>query len=329
MWVVNITNQVPNLLTGSVLEPDAAGWYSSVVTHARRVLVFVKRAERPELAATHGAHGGRGEDPLARGFREAQLAHEKALERLRLILDELAVEAHYVSLPDQVDASGYDLVVALGGDGTVLHASHQIGSTPVLAINSAPQFSVGFLTATTMQRASSMLDHALAGELKTTKLQRMAIDIEGRRAYARVLNDVLFSHECPASTARYLLVLGNVEEKQMSSGIWIGTAAGSTAAIRSAGGRVMPPGSKRLQFVVREPYHKEGKRFELVKGFVPLGEKLRVRNIMDEARIYIDGPHVVLPVRLGEKVEFSLSDEPLHLLGFRRRGRRRAKPKRW
>jgi len=38
---------------------------------------------------------------------------------------------------------------------------------------------------------------------------------------------------------------------------------------------------------------------------------------MDAARLYVDGPHVVVPVRLGETVELGLSDEPLALLGFR------------
>lgn len=291
------------------------------------MLVFVKRAVRRRLYSGHNGRGPGDEDPVARQFRESLEAHERALGALRTILDDLEVSPRFVSLTEAVDATGYDLVVALGGDGTVLHASHQIGRTPVLAINSAPQHSVGYLTATTIDRARAMIQAALQGALPTTRLHRMAVDIEGRRVYGRVLNDVLFSHECPASSARYILRLGDLEEKQMSSGIWIGTAAGSTAAIRSAGGRVLPPGSKRLQFIVREPYGMDGRRrYALVKGFVPPGRKLKLRNFMDEARIYIDGPHVVLPVSLGETVEFSLSDEPLHLLGFRRRGRRRVKP---
>lgn len=285
--------------------------------------MFVKQAVRPRLAAYRRPESGSDEDPVAKTFRQAQEAHEHAMARLRDVLDELDVSARFVSLSDQVDASGHDLIIALGGDGTVLHASHQIGRTPVLAINSAPQHSVGYLTATTIITAATVIEQALSRELAVTRLQRMAVDIEGERVYSRVLNDVLFSHECPASTARYLIRLGDVEEKQMSSGLWIGTAAGSTAAIRSAGGQVMPPQSRRLQYVVREPYRMEGRRFMLVRGMVPPQERLVLRNITDSARLYVDGPHVVLPVKLGQTVEFYLSEEPLRLLGFRRRGSRR------
>jgi NAD+ kinase len=261
------------------------------------------------------------DDPVALRFRQAREAHDAARNDLTRILEELGLRARFVGLTDPVDASGYDLVLALGGDGTVLHASHQIGETPVLAINSAPDHSVGYLTAATIDTARDMIGQALSGDLPVTRLNRMAIDIEGRRGYSRVLNDVLFSHECPASTARYVIRTGDEEERQMSSGIWVSTAAGSTAAIRSAGGGVMPPNSRRLQFVVREAYRKDGSRFRLVKGFIAPGERLSVRSIIDSARLYIDGPHEMLPLKLGQTVEFYQSEEPLSLLAFRRNGK--------
>lgn len=283
-----------------------------------RVLVFQKEAARRRVI-----HQGRvvispDADPLARRLDEARRTHKTAMARLRRLLDDLGVSADFVYLTDRVDARGYDLVMALGGDGTVLHASHQIGETPVLGINSAPGHSVGFLTATTIDQAAELLERALSGRLEVTTLQRMAVDIDGRQVYGRVLNDVLFSHECPASTARYILRLGDVEEEQMSSGLWAGPAAGSTAAMRASGGRVLPPRSRKLQFIVREPYRRNGSSYRLTRGLVPPGERLVIRNVTDSARMYVDGPHVVLPVQLGETVVLRLSDEPLHLLGFSR-----------
>lgn len=240
------------------------------------------------------------------------------MEKLERLLERFGATSKAVFLSDQVDTSGYDLVIALGGDGTVLHASHQIGTTPVLAINSAPKYSVGFLSATSIDDVEPVLEKAFAGKLSSTKLQRMAVDIDGKRVYGRVLNDVLFSHECPASTSRYIIELGGIAEEQLSSGIWVGPAAGSTAAQRAAGGQCLPPGSKKIQFIVREPYSRTGGRYGLVKKLVPPGEKLRLRNLMDTARLYVDGPHVVIPAQLGELIELHLSEEPLRLLGFRR-----------
>ena len=263
------------------------------------------------------AEGDTTEDPLAKKLGQARDAHRSAMGKLERVLRRLELDATSVFLDERVVAEGYDLVIALGGDGTVLHASHQIGETPVLAINSAPQFSVGFLTSANIDDVGEAVTAAIEGRLSITKLQRMAMDIDGKRVYGRVLNDVLFSHACPASTARYLIRLDDIEEEQMSSGIWLGPAAGSTAAQRSAGGKVLPPRSRKLQFIVREPYSHSGTRYQLVKKLVPPGHRLTLRSIMDAARLYIDGPHVEVPLKLGQVVEFYLSEEPLRLLGFR------------
>lgn len=285
---------------------------SRAVARRPRVLVFHKRPASPRLRA--GAAGR----PVVAGFREARRDHETALVELEAILARLPIDARYVPLPTRVRGAAPDLVIALGGDGTVLHASHQIGETPVLAINSSPRHSVGYLTATDIRGAEAMIARALEGGLEETRLQRMAVEVDGKRAYSRVLNDALFSHVCPASTARYDLGLGGAHESQMSSGIWVGTAAGSTAALKAAGGRILPPRSRKLQFVVREPYLRHGVPYALTRGLVPPGERLEIRSHMDEARLYVDGPHIDLRVRLGQTVALTLSDEPLLLLGFHR-----------
>ena len=86
--------------------------------------------------------------------------------------------------------------------------------------------------------------------LHPTPVTRLAIDLEGRRLQP-ALNDVLVAHVQPAATSRYRLTLGRRSEEHRSSGLWVATAAGSTAGIRSAGGRPMPLTSRRIQFRAR------------------------------------------------------------------------------
>jgi NAD+ kinase len=128
---------------------------------------------------------------------------------------------------------------------------------------------------------------------------------------------VLFCHECPAATTRYLLKRGDLEESQMSSGLWAGPAAGSTAAVRSAGGRVLPIGSQKLQFVVREPYHRGDARLQLQKGVLAADEELTLVSLIREGQLYFDGANRVQAVDIGSEVTFSRSPETLHLLGLR------------
>ena len=105
----------------------------------------------------------------------------------------------------------------------------------------------------------------------------------------------------------------------MSSGVWVGPAAGSTAALRSAGGKVLPIGSQKLQFVVREPYRGLGDRYELVKGMIAPGDALEITSRMTKGRIFLDGTQKVHAVHIGDRIRVTLSDEPLTLLGLKRR----------
>jgi NAD+ kinase len=145
----------------------------------------------------------------------------------------------------------------------------------------------------------------------------MKVSVNGRVRSSRVLNDALFAHVSPAATSRYVLEVGGRSEEQRSSGFWIGPAAGSTAAQLSAGGRVMPFSSRRLQLVVREPYVPEGKPYRITRRLVAPGERVIARSNMDEAGLWLDGPHRQVPVRLGDVLEFSASDKPLEVLGIR------------
>jgi NAD+ kinase len=154
----------------------------------------------------------------------------------------------------------------------------------------------------------------------------MQVELNGVVVSRRVLNDALFCHEVPAATSRYILTVrpdGSdrkpaYEEEQKSSGLWIGPAAGSTAAQRSAGGRILPLASHRIQYVVREAYTPLGKPLSLSRGTVDDGGSIVLRSKMRQAKLFLDGPHVVHEVGLGDVVTLCRSDEALTVLGLSR-----------
>ena len=190
------------------------------------------------------------------GLLHEHEVHQASLHRAKQALRDLGARAVLRYRPEPMPEEGaWDMIVTLGGDGTLLWASHLAdSSTPMLAINSAPDTSVGYFCAGNGNNVAEVLAAALDGTLKSTRLSRMRVDVEDKLISTRVLNDLLYCHESPAATSRYILSFGGDQERQMSSGVWVGPAAGSTAAIRSAGGTVLPIGSQKIQFVVREPY---------------------------------------------------------------------------
>ncbi len=211
----------------------------------------------------------------------------------------------------------YDLVVTVGGDGTMLYASHGVGSTPMLAINSAPSFSVGFFCGNRKEGSIlKTLRAAFRGKLPRATLTRMQVQLNDEVVHHRVLNDALYCHQTPAATSRYILEYEGMVENHKSSGFWIGPAAGSTAAQRSAGGDVLPLASKNLQCVVRELYTPGGDWQQLGKFVIKPDAPLTVRSMSRRMRMYLDGPDTMLKVGLGDVVTFTQSPEPLTLFGI-------------
>ena len=267
-------------------------------------------------------------DVSVEGLLHEHEIHQETLRQAKIALRDLGARAVLRYRPEPLPEEGaWDLIVTLGGDGTLLWASHLAdSSTPMLAINSAPDTSVGYFCAGDGHNVHEVLAAALEGGLKSSRLARMRVDVGDKVLSTRVLNDALYCHESPAATSRYILEYAGDQERQMSSGVWVGPAAGSTAAIRSAGGKVLATGSQKIQFVVREPYRGVDNKYRLVKGMVPPGEDLRIASRMTKGRIFLDGTQKVYSIGIGDRIRMTLSDEPLTLLGLDRSNDRSSKP---
>ncbi|HTB77278.1 MAG TPA: NAD(+)/NADH kinase, partial [Polyangiaceae bacterium] len=266
-------------------------------------------------------------------MRPGHIDHTETIEEVRKALADLGAEAVWHDRPHhfRVDVP-CDLVVTVGGDGTLLGASHGIGpEVPLLGVNSAPAHSIGFFCAARKGHVHEALSAALDGTLDRATLTRMRVELNGRVLHDRVLNEVLFSHASPAATSRYILRLqaraegepGSgprtlAEEEYKSSGLWVGPAAGSTAAQRSAGGTVLPLESPDLQYVVREPYRPHDEPLKMTMGLVVGEQTLEVKSRMRQARVFLDGDHLVHDVTIGDVVSMRRSSEPLIVLGLRR-----------
>ncbi|HXN31228.1 MAG TPA: NAD(+)/NADH kinase, partial [Polyangiaceae bacterium] len=302
------------------------------MTFAPHVCVVVKRSSwrkwvEEENDARVAALLEAGDETVRRmhpGHRE----HTETIDEVRRALADLRIEASWYDRAPGFRVEGRcDLVVTVGGDGTLLAASHGIGpGIPLLGVNSAPNHSVGFFCAARKGAVREALAAALDGALRRTELTRMRVETGGRVLHDRVLNEALFCHASPAATSRYILRLidamseGRVlaEEEQKSSGLWIGPAAGSTAAQRSAGGRVMPLSSRKLQYVVREPYRPGVDALRMTLGVVDEGEVLAIRSQMRQGRVFLDGDRIMHEVGIGDVVTMRRSDEPLVVLGLSR-----------
>jgi NAD+ kinase len=289
-----------------------------------KVIVVAKRSAYSRFTSgesdSRAKHLLEGDHETVKKWRPAHEQHVRTVDHVYETLEKLGVQTILLhGAQAEFDPGDATLVVTVGGDGTLLAASHNVVDVPILGVNSAPRYSVGFFCAARGRNTAALLRNTLEQKAPTVRLSRMAVYLNGQRRSSRVLNEALFCHADPAATSSYLVKAGRKKEEQRSSGIWIGPAAGSTAAMRSAGGRILPLGSQKLQMVVREPYLAHGKKLALAQCVVGERSHITVWNKMERARVFLDGPYRLVRVRLGDELRFETSSEPLTLVGLKKR----------
>jgi len=146
-----------------------------------------------------------------------------------------------------------DLVIAIGGDGTLLYAAGLVAEhdIPLLGINRGR---LGFLTDVMPQDMVSSLDAVFAGECVPDRrplLRARLISPKGVETHRYALNDVVFNR---LETGRMLNFETRVDERYVNShggdGLVVATATGSTAYALSCGGPIVEP---RLNVLVLAP----------------------------------------------------------------------------
>lgn len=244
-------------------------------------------------------------------------SHQRSLAELLEHLEQRGLSYESRFRGDVTDCDDFDLVVAVGGDGTVLDLSHRLDDTPIVSINSDPKLSVGYFSAGTAYDFPRILEDIVDGTSTPVQLRRFHIAIDGNRCGPPVLNDVLISHQNPAAVSAYFLKVGpHPAEEQKSSGVWISTPAGSTAAIRSAGGLVLPFDSDHLQYLVREPFPPRQGGYRFLKGIHPIENELEVISRMRAGIVFIDGPHMRFDFTMGSTLSIDPAAPPLSIYGL-------------
>ncbi len=296
----------------------------NVLIISRKSLYQIYIKEHRERAIQKALSQG---DSAATAIEASHQHHYQALEQLKQTLRAAQIKftVHWRSKNSLNSNRAYDLLISLGGDGTLLDTSHQIlDETPVISINSDPERSIGALCAGTAKDFPILLEQILQDDMKPRKLTRMQIKVDDQEVLGPTLNDVLFAHVCPAGLTRFDMAirLGNtfmpVPTESIyharCSGLWVATSTGSTAGIHSAGGKVMPFLSKRLQFLLREPYvPPRGRLQHPRKGFLNEGQSLYLVSRMRRSAIWADGVSNSRRLQYGQTIQLSAHPVPLTL----------------
>jgi NAD+ kinase len=209
---------------------------------------------------------------------------------------------------DESDAC--DLVLVLGGDGTMLRALQRFLDTgvPVMGVNFGR---VGFLTSLVEEELSERLPEVLAGRFELVSLPTIELLHQGRRHTA--VNDVLVTSSTQGRMAVLDWEVNGVEMGERGcDGLVIATAVGSTGYNLSAGGPIMNWGVDAMVLTFVAPHALDARALVLSHGHEI---KVTSRSTGFSSRVVVDG-HVVGSLEEGGVVEvhMGLSTARLALL---------------
>lgn len=160
-----------------------------------------------------------------------------------VLADAEAPIADLPSRPKAALARAADLLVVLGGDGTMLAvARHADASVPILGVNMGE---LGFLTEVAESEAMAMLRRVLDGRYEIDRRMTLTAVLErgGRpRARFRALNDVVVSNGARARIVRCTVSVDDLAfTTYRADGVIVATPTGSTAYSLSTGGPIVEP----------------------------------------------------------------------------------------
>jgi NAD+ kinase len=183
-----------------------------------------------------------------------------------------------------------DLVIAVGGDGSMLYAARQIAgrAVPLLGINRGR---LGFLADVGPEQMLARVDEVLAGRYvsETRMLLDCAVVRDGRElARARALNDVVVKRHATGRMVEYQTFIdGTYVNTHLGDGFIIATPTGSTAYALSCGGPIVAPGLEALLLTPICP-HTLSDRPLVVPGHCVAEVRLRAAEA-DRADVTCDG----------------------------------------
>jgi len=211
--------------------------------------------------------------------------------------------------------NGTDLVLSIGGDGTILRAAQAVvpGPTPITGINLG---NLGFMTELSVDEAEEKLTALLAGEGWIDERSLIEAELspgDGEPAVTQklyALNDVVVAR---AEVTRVIYVEAIINNELLTTykadGVIVATATGSTGYSLAAGGPVLHPQAKELLLLPITPHLSSS--YSLV---LPQTAAVKLRlGVGHSVTLSVDG-HTNLPLSPGAEVTVKHSSNTVRFL---------------
>jgi NAD+ kinase len=242
-----------------------------------------------------------------------ELAKWLAERGVRVLLDEHAAAAlGETGLPRAALVRDADLLVVLGGDGTLLSVARAVEDRPVpiLGVNLG---TLGFLAEVPIDEMEAAVARALDGQMATERRMRLSVRLgrHGREQRWLALNDAVITK---GASARIVDLEARADGQLVTTyhadGLIVSTPTGSTAYSLSAGGPILLPGVPSLLLTPICPHALTQRPLVLPDSAVI---EVVVHPRGGEVQLAVDGQEGALLVE-GDRVWVQRSEHPTLLL---------------
>jgi NAD+ kinase len=212
-----------------------------------------------------------------------------------------------------------DLVIVLGGDGTLLHAARVFArtNTPILSVNLG---SLGFLTEIPLSELYTTLENWCNGEVDIDVRTMMHASLMRNGACIRewdALNDVVVAKGTIARMADYTIRIDDqLVATFRADGVIVSTPTGSTAYNLAANGPIVMPAVNCMVVTPICPH------LLTIRPMVMPGESgitIKVEGVPNQIVLTVDGQEAV-DLQLGDEVQCRRSNACVRLLSLRPNG---------
>lgn len=232
-----------------------------------------------------------GKGDIEHVVQEAEwlIAHLREKDQEVRIEEGLAKALGEEGAPIEVVGQTVDIVMTVGGDGTILWAQ-QHTDRPVFGVNAG---AVGFMAEIEPPQAEEAIARIIAGEYRVEERHRLTASLEGRELPDAV-NEVTLQTARIAKLIRFTVnVDGEVLETVRGDGIIVSTPTGSTGYAMSVGGPLVHPSVQGTVLAPIAPF-KLASRPWVVPADAVVELTLMVRDSaqgVQQAKVVVDGQH--------------------------------------
>lgn len=233
-------------------------------------------------------------------------------------VDVLATSIAQDATDDVLRNRATDMVIAVGGDGTMLRAGSlgAASGTPVLGINLGR---LGFLVEVGREGWRSALERVLAGDFWLESRMRLHAELirDGKAVGSwDALNECVVGR---GDVARPIRVSAEIDDRTLAryvaDALICATATGSTAYALAAGGPILPPELRNLVLVPVAPH------LSLDRAIVlPEGSRVRIGlDVEHEASFGVDGQNSI-PIRGGDEIRVRAAERDVYFVRLQDQG---------